>query len=375
MRIAVNTRFLLKGNLEGIGWFTHETLKRIVLNHPEHEFIFIFDRPYAEQFVFAKNVTPVVIAPPARHPILWWLWFEFSVPKVLRKYKADVFLSTDGFASLSTKVPQTLVIHDLAIKYNAKYVSKIYAWYINYFTPQFIKKAKSIVGVSTFTLQDISKTYNTPQEKLNLVYNGAHDVYKPSTYEERSATKAKLTDGVDYFIYAGSLHPRKNIVNLLTAFELFKRNTKSDMKLLLVGRLAWKTEQIERALANNKYKTDIVRVQYMEPSDLSKAIGAAYAMTYVSEFEGFGIPILEALKCGVPVITSNTSSMPEVGGNAALYCNPFDAISIADQLMKIFTDENCRNELKANASLQAAKFDWNISAEQLFNVVLKTAKS
>jgi glycosyltransferase involved in cell wall biosynthesis len=375
MRIAVNTRFLLKGNLEGIGWFTHETLKRIVADHPEHEFIFIFDRPYAQHFIFAKNVTPVVVAPPARHPILWWLWFEISVPRILKKYKADVFLSTDGFASLNTKVPQALVIHDLAIKHNAKYVSKVYAWYINYFTPRFIKKAKAIIGVSTYTLQDIVNTYKTPQQKLHLVYNGAHDVYKPSSYEERIATKAKLTHGVDYFIYAGSLHPRKNIVNLLTAFELFKRNTKSDMKLLLVGRLAWKTQNIERALANNKYKQDIVRVQYMEPMDLSKAIGAAYAMTYVSEFEGFGIPILEALKCGVPVITSNTSSMPEVGGKAALYCNPFDAISIADQLMKIFTDENCRNELKQNADAQAAKFDWQKSAEKLFEVVINVAKS
>jgi hypothetical protein len=92
MRIAVNTRLLLKGKLEGIGWFTFETLKRMTQNHPEHEFIFIFDRPFDRDFIFAENITPVVIGPPARHPLLFWIWFDFRIPKILKKYKVDLFL-------------------------------------------------------------------------------------------------------------------------------------------------------------------------------------------------------------------------------------------------------------------------------------------
>ncbi|MFM2386699.1 MAG: hypothetical protein RL660_1456 [Bacteroidota bacterium] len=374
MTIAVNTRFFLKGKLEGIGWFTHETVKRMVLAHPEHQFIFIFDRPYAEQFVFASNVTPVVAAPPARHPVLWYWWFEFSVPRILKQYKADVFLTTDGFASLRCKIPQVLVIHDLAWRHNKRYISKLFAWYLNTFTPRFVKKADAVVGVSTYTINDIAKAYDVPQEKLHLVYNSANDVYRPFTYEERQQTLQELTGGEDYFIYAGSLHPRKNIVNLLKAFEVFKRSTNSAMKLVLVGRLAWKTQAIEAALTSNKYKQDIVRREYLDASELCKAIGAAYALTYVSEFEGFGIPILESLRCNVPVITSNTSSMPEVGGEAALYADPFDYLSIADAMVKIYTDENVRNQLMQNAPAQAAKFSWNVSADKLWQIVKTVAK-
>ena len=112
--IAVNARFLLDGRLEGIGWFTYETLKRLVSRHPDVNFIFFFDRPYHQKFVFADNVTPVVLFPPARHPILFYCWFEFAVNKALKKYQADIFISTDGFLSLKTSVPTLLVIHDLA---------------------------------------------------------------------------------------------------------------------------------------------------------------------------------------------------------------------------------------------------------------------
>ena len=99
MRIAVNTRLLLKDKLEGIGWFTFETLKRITKNHPEHEFIFLFDRPYDKEFIFSENIIPVVIQPPARHPFLWYLFFEWSIPAALKKYKADIFISPDGWLS------------------------------------------------------------------------------------------------------------------------------------------------------------------------------------------------------------------------------------------------------------------------------------
>ena len=113
MRIAVNTRLLIKDKLEGIGWFTYEVLIRIVRNNPQHEFLFFFDRPYASDFVFASNVTPIVLYPQARHPILFNIWFDYSVSRALKKHKADVFFSPDGMLSLTTKVPQVNVVHDL----------------------------------------------------------------------------------------------------------------------------------------------------------------------------------------------------------------------------------------------------------------------
>ena len=131
MKIAINTRLLLKDKLEGIGWFTYETLKRITTQHPEHEFFFIFDRQYSEEFIFAKNVTPIVLTPPTRHPFLWILWFEYRIPRLLKKIGADVFVSTDGYISLRTKTPQVDVIHDINFVHFPKQLPFLTSWYYN----------------------------------------------------------------------------------------------------------------------------------------------------------------------------------------------------------------------------------------------------
>ena len=104
MKIAVNTRLLLKDRLEGIGWFTYESLKRITQQHPEHEFVFIFDRPYSDDFIFSKNITPVVVSPQARHPLLYHIWFNRSVVKMIEKHQIDLFLSSDGYLPVNPKV-------------------------------------------------------------------------------------------------------------------------------------------------------------------------------------------------------------------------------------------------------------------------------
>ena len=134
MIIAVNTRLLIKDKLEGIGWYTYETLSRMVKSHPEHEFYFLFDRPYSKEFIFEKNVHPVVISPPTRHPILWYIWFEWRIPKILRKINADVFLSPDGFLSLKSK---TLLLRFTTSTLSI--IQKILNLFIEYSTIIFLK--------------------------------------------------------------------------------------------------------------------------------------------------------------------------------------------------------------------------------------------
>ncbi len=372
MVVAVNTRFLLKGKLEGIGWFTHQMLQRIVVNNPQHKFIFIFDRPFEQEFIFGDNVKPIIVGPPARHPFLWWLWFEIQIPRILQKYKADVFLSTDGFASLQTKVPQVLVIHDLVFEHYPNYVPKLIGTYLRYFTKKFVHKATNIIAVSEYTKQDVISTYKVNSNKVHKIYNGAHSYYKPLTPQQIIEVKNKYTEGKSYFVYAGSLHPRKNIVGLLKAFAKFKKMSKSGLQLLLIGRLAWLTEEIELTLNTHPYKSDIIRIEYLDADDLSKIIGAAYAMVYVSNFEGFGIPILEAIKCNVPVITSNVTSMPEVVGAAGLTIDPKDENAIASAMLQLYNDENLRNKLIANCHNQASKFNWDNSATELMQLIEQT---
>lgn len=374
MRIAVNTRFLLQGKLEGIGWFTHEIIQRIVLAHPEHEFIFFFDRPFHPSFVFAKNVTPVVLNPPARHPILFLMWFEWSVKWALKKYKADVFISTDGMLSLSSKVPTLLVIHDLAFVHFPKHLPLKFRYFLNRYTPKYAKRANHIVTVSEFSKQDIIEQYGIPSEKISVVYNGAHQEYQELTYGEKEEVKNKYAQGCEYFVFAGALHPRKNIVALLKAFAKFKAKQRSNMKMLIIGRFAWNSEDIQHEMETNPFKQDIIHYDYMLVDELSKVIGAAYALTFVSLFEGFGIPVLEALNCKVPVIASNRSSIPEVAGNAALYVNPDSVEDIATTMMAMYKDEHRRSVLSEACVPQAQKFSWDKSAKE-FYLILETMMS
>ena len=374
MVIAVNTRFLLTDYLEGYGNFIYETFKRITQNHPEHQFIFIFDRPYDERFVFGKNVKAVVTGPAARHPLLWKLWYDIKVPAVLRKYKADVFVSCDGFCSLRTKVPQCLVVHDLAFLHYPSFIKKSHLLFYKRYTPKFLTKAISVATVSEFSRQDIITQYKTDATKIDVVFNGVKAIFQPVSDEDKAATKNKYTDGKEYFVYAGAIHPRKNLMNLLKAFSVFKKRQQTNMKLVLAGRLAWKYESFKEKLKSFKYRNDVVMTGYVDDKELFQLIGSAYGMVYPSLLEGFGVPVLEAMQCDVPVITSANSSMQEIAKDAALYVDANSHNNIADKMMLLYKDENLRKELILKGRQIAKQYNWDKTADLLWQNILKAGK-
>lgn len=366
MRIAVNTRLLIKDRLEGIGWFTLETLKRITLGHPEHEFIFIFDRPYNPDYIFSENVTPVVIGPQARHPFLFYLWFDFRIPKVLKKYKADLFLSTDGYLSLRTKVPQLAVIHDINFVHRPGDLPWLISKYYNYFFPKFARIAKRIATVSFYSKEDITRSLKVDYDKIDVVYDGINQIFQPILEEEKTIVREKYAGGSEYFLFVGALHPRKNVSGLLKAFDAFKSVGGSTMKLMVVGGEMHKTGEIFETFENMRYKDDVVFTGRVSTADLHDIFGAAFALTFVPFFEGFGIPIVEAMSAGVPVICSNTTSMPEVGGNAVLYADPLKIDQITDAMLTIAADENLRNALINKGFKQKERFSWDETARLLW---------
>ncbi|MGK0391039.1 MAG: glycosyltransferase involved in cell wall biosynthesis [Maribacter sp.] len=372
MKIAVNTRFLLKDRLEGMGWFTHETLKRIVLQHPEHEFIFLFDRAYDESFIYAKNVRPIIIQPPARHPFLWYLWFEWAVPKILKKEKPDLFLSPDGYASLSTNIPITLVIHDLAFEHYPKHINQLARKYYQYYTPKFAHKAQRIATVSQYSKQDISQQYNIPSDKIDVVYNGCNESYQPISKETQQATKIQYANNCDYFLYIGAMHPRKNVSNLFKAFENFKKQTNSPVKLVMIGRKAWGTDKMEQVYNQMTFQKDVIFTGRVSEQVLKKILGSALALTYVPYFEGFGIPIIEAQYMKTPVITSDLTSMPEVAGKGAILIDPFNVETITKAMIKMAKDKSYRQELITAGTKNCQKYTWQKSADALWNTMLKT---
>ena len=375
MNIAVNTRLLIKDKLEGIGWFTYASLKRITTQHPEHHFYFIFDRSYDPAFIFSSNITPIVLSPQARHPLLFWFWFECRLPRLLKQLQPDLFISPDGYLSLKTVTKSLAVFHDLNFEYYPEDLPFSFRSYYRYFFPRFAKKAIRIATVSEFSKQDIIKLYGKPPQQIDVVYDGANESYKPLSPEMITRIRKKYTSGSPYFIFIGSLHPRKNLVNLFRAFDLFRQDHPGDVKLLIVGARKWWTREISAAFRNMRYTNDVVFSGRLNGDELVQVLGASLALTYVSYFEGFGIPIVEAFRCGVPVITSNVTSMPEVAGNAALLVDPFDPLSIAGAMKKLAEDDNFRQDLIRKGLDRKDEFTWQRTAGLLWESIEKAIKS
>ncbi len=372
MRIGINTRFLLKDKMEGFGWYTYEICQRMVQNNPDDEFYFFFDRPYDSQFVFGKNVTPVVLSPPARHPILFVLWFDWAIPRALKKYKIDVFFSPDGYLSLRTKVPQVGTIHDINFEHYPKDIPLTARTYLRYFFPKFAKKAAHIITVSDYSKEDISRTYNIPKEKITAIWNGANSSFTPLGIAEQAATRNRLTNGKPYFLFVGSLHPRKNLERLLRAYEkLTQENSEVAFDLVVVGAALWK-EQKTNDWVSTKTLERIHFLGHVALNELTKIMGSAQIFVYVPYFEGFGIPLVEAMQCGIPIVAGNQTSLPEVAGEAAVYCDPFSVDDIANKILALATDSTLQEEKRAIGLERAAQFSWDFAAQKVYHVLKET---
>lgn len=370
LKIAVNTRLLLPNKLEGIGWFTFETLRRIVVSQPDVKFYFLFDRQPDPSFIFGTNVEAVVLSPPARHPFLYIIWFEWSVKRALDKIKPDLFLSPDGYLSLSTNVPSLTVMHDLNFEHFPTDLPRLACWHYRYFFPRFARKAKRIATVSGFSKSDIVQQYGINAEKIDVVYNGANELFTPISDALKEDVKQQYSAGASYFLFVGALHPRKNLVRLFQAFDVFRSTTDAEVKLLIVGEKMFRTQAISKTYEGMKYKDEVVFCGRLNAEELHRVTAAAIAITYVSYFEGFGIPIVEAFRCGTPVITSNITSMPEVAGDAALLCDPYDVGSIAAAMENMASDQNLRETL-INKGLERSRiFTWDAAAERLWKSIL-----
>lgn len=371
MRIAVNAIFLQKNRLEGYGHYAKELLSRMVQQHPEHEFIFLFDRPFDPGFLFGPNVQGIVVSPPARHALSFYYWYTIKAPLALRRLKPDIWLQPYGFCSLFSAIPQVLWVHDLAFRHYPQYIAWHHRLFYRLFTKRFLHKAARVLTVSEFSRQDILQQYHLPEEKIGIAYGAARGDFQPLNWQDKEQVKDSYADGREYFLFIGGVHPRKNLMNLLKAFSLFKKWQHSNMKLLIAGRLAWQYDDLLARLKTYKYREDVVLLDYVPDEQLAKITAGAYALVYPSLLEGFGLPIIEAMQAEVPVICSNTSSMPEVGGEAALYADPNNPDAIAKQMLSLYKDETLRNTLIAKGKEQASRFSWNTTAEQTWAEIQK----
>lgn len=370
MRILVNTRLLIKNRLEGIGWFTLETMKRITQKRPNDEFIFVSDRKTHSNFVFADNIQRIKMGWPARRPFLWKLWFENTIPKAIKKCKPDVFLSPDGYLSLSANVKQLPVIHDINFEHHPEWLPKNYSKYYRKYFPQFAQKAKRVATVSEYSKQDIAKTYGIDDSNIDVVYNGYNTIYEPLPIEKQQEVRKKISNGKPYILFIGSIHPRKNLRNQLKAFDMLNRYYDDKFRLVIVGEAMWNDHLAD--WVDRRKKNNIILMGHQPQDKLKEIIGSASLLTYISHFEGFGIPILEGFAAGVPVITSTTTSMPEVAGDAALTVYPDDAAHISNIYKKVLFDEALQKEMIEKGGARLNNFSWDKTADLLWKSIEKT---
>ena len=369
MNIAINTRLLIENELEGIGRFSFEIVKRIVKKYPNIHFHLIFDRSYSKKFLFAKNVKGHIIYPKTRHPIIWYYWFEIQMPKLLNKINADLFISLDGFLPTKIKIPKITVIHDINFEHRPKDLPFFYRKYYKYYFPKYCQLAEKIITVSKFSKNDIIEKYNIKKDKISVVYNGVSDAFLSKNINNHPELKKQYSSGEDYFIFIGSLHKRKNISTMLKSFDLFKKITQSKTKFLIVGKKRWWSNTMEKIYNNMLYKTDVIFTGYVDDNSLPMLISGAKCLCFISLFEGFGLPIIEAMKCNTPVITSNTSAMPEICKNAGLIVNPKDIKDISNAMKKIDQDQLLRKKLTQYGRERVKAFNWEKSADDFSKII------
>lgn len=367
MNIGVNARLLLSDKMEGIARYIYETTFRMAEAHPEDEFYLFFDRKVKLTMPFPENVHHIVVPLQARHPVLWHIWFEFMLPVYFKKYRIDVFYSGDTYLCLRSHIPALLVSHDLAYLHYPEHISSSALWHYRHYFPRYHRHAKHIVAVSESTKKDIIQQYQIFDEKISVAGNGVTQV-GTDTFMSKEEVQSRFAMGSPFFCYLGAIHPRKNIKKLIQAFELFKKQDNKNMKLLLVGRFAWKSEEIRHMVTSNP---DIIHLGMLGDRDKTEILSASEGLLYVSLFEGFGLPIIEAMAVNVPVITSNISSMAEVAGNAAVTVSPDKADEIAKALQLLSAGGDFVENLKKAGKERVKQFSWDKTSQHIYSCLLK----
>lgn len=373
MIIAINARTLRSVPRDGIGWFTYEVIRGMVRNHPEHMFVLIGDRRPGPLPVEGTNIEYITVPLRTVHPLLWHMWHEYLLPPVLKRIRADVFIAPDGMMPLRTDVPCIPVIHDLNHEHRPGDIPHGECRYYRRRFPLFAKKGARVATVSDFSAGDIAATYGISPAKIDVVPNGVAELFSLPLPGEAEETRKQYTGGRPYFLFVSNFSPRKNVETVIKAFELYRQKSGGDHVLLLAGRRLYLTREMDRHLEASLYGNDILFTGSVTRDVLRRLYGAAEALTFVPWLEGFGIPVVEAQRCGTPCILSDSSSLPEVSGGAALCVSAADAGAIAEAMARLVTDGALRRRLVAEGHANSLRYTWEKAAEEMWNSIIKAA--
>jgi len=372
MKIGIEGQRLFRPNKHGMDMVALELIRNLQTLDHENEY-YIFVKPDEDDSVLKETKNFKIIQLNARsYPV----WEQIALPKAAKKYGCEILHCTSNTAPLFSDIPLVTTLHDI-IYMESSYVkilkgsSTPYQKFGNVYrkltVPQIVKKSQKIITVSHFEKRRIADFFKMKGDnRLEAVYNGVSTHFKiieNKIEQKRIKEKYNLPD--NYFFFLGNTDPKKNTKGVLAAFSEFLKQTKSDYKLVMLDYDKIELEKLLDEIGNKELISKIVLTGYVINTDLPAIYSLSTIFLYPSLRESFGIPMLEAMACGVPVITSNTSSMPEIAGNAAHIIDPYKPEEITQGIIKILNEKNYTKMLRKKGIERSKIFSWNNMAEQV----------
>ncbi len=282
---------------------------------------------------------------------------------------AEVLHATDHLLPPVHRARTVFTIYDLTTQLYPEYHSALNRWYSALMLPRFLRRADAVIAISESTQRDIVQRLNVPPEKIRVIYAGVHPRFQPDLEPSRvAAVRAKYQLPERMMLYLGTVEPRKNLEMLVEAYHALLQHTPAAPTLVIAGRKGWMYQPVFDRVRALGLDTRVHFTGWVDDADMPALLNAAEVFVYPSLYEGFGLPPLEAMACGVPVLCSNTSSLPEVVGDAGLLLDPRDAGAWTHALARVLDDEHVRAELRARGLAQASKFSWSQAARQTVQV-------
>ena len=264
-------------------------------------------------------------------------------------------------------VPTVLTVHDLIFRRYPQHHKPLNRWYLNATLPLYCRRADHIIAVSEQTKRDVMAAYGVPADKISVIYEAADARFRPQPAEAVAEVRARYRLPDRYLLFVGTIEPRKNLGRVLAAFERLHAEGLTDA-LVIVGKRGWLYDDFFARLEQSPVKRAVLFPGFVPDADLPAIYAGAQALAFPSEFEGFGLPVLEAMACGAPVVCSNSSSLPEVAGDAALRVDPADTDAITAALRRVVADADLAAELARRGVAQAARFSWQRAAAETLAV-------
>ena len=366
MRIGIEAQRIFRNNKHGMDYVVLEEIKELQKSDNRNEY-FVFVAPGEDHCLHdSKNVHIIEIG-----SNFYPLWEQFSLPRAVNQLNLDMLHCTSNTAPILCKIPMILTLHDIIFleprdKSNKSLYQNMGWLYRRFVVPRILKKCKRIITVSEFEYNNIISKLHIPEEKMVMIYNGYNEWFKP--VEDIELIYQQYIEEPGYFFFLGNTDPKKNTERTLIAYSHYLEKSNVKRKLLMADLdRSFLDDIIERNHIEN-IKDYMVIPGYIKNADLPYVYNNAFAFLYTSLRESFGIPLLEAMACGTPVITSNTSSMPEIGGSEALMVNPQNADEITEKMLLLEEDNTIYQKQKEIGIRRAQQFSWKYTAEQLLTV-------